>query len=78
MVSILEKGKVDPALALFVELRDQLFRDLGRVDADDQNLSPSFLFGCEQLLQLPELIYAVGSPVTAVEDKHYVFLAAEF
>ena len=47
------------------------------VDADRQYLNLLFFVLGQKAFQLPELLGAVGSPVSAVKDQDDVFLAAE-
>jgi hypothetical protein len=47
------------------------------VDADRQYLNLLFFVLGQKAFQLPELLGAVGSPMSAIKDQHDVFLTSE-
>jgi aromatic ring-opening dioxygenase catalytic subunit (LigB family) len=47
------------------------------IGADREDLDSLLLLLSQQTFQLPELFYAEGSPVAAVENQNHGFLTAE-
>ncbi len=47
------------------------------VDADSQNLNFFLLLLGQKTFQLPELLYAVGSPMAPVEDKYHILFTSK-
>jgi hypothetical protein len=70
---VFQKGEIVIAGGPCLKLANEIATVLCAIDADGQDLR---VFFANDILQLAELLRAIGSPVTAVEDQHDGFFAA--
>ena len=77
-VGIREQGEVDDiTVGIYGHAVDHHLELLGAVRGQRQDLRSLALFGRQEVLQLAELLGAVGSPMAAVEEQHHVLLPAK-
>lgn len=72
VVPVFEKRKINLCWKILSQILNKPFRLLMGVDADSQNLNFFLLLLGQKTFQLPELLYAVGSPMATVEDKNHI------
>jgi hypothetical protein len=77
VVFVFEQRKVEFAVETLVEHLAEFSRVLVSIGANREDLDSLLLLLSQQTFQLPELFYAVGSPVAAVENQNHGFPASE-
>ncbi len=77
VIFVFKQGKIEFSGESLFQLLDKHFRLVMSVNTDRQDLDLFLLFFGQKALQLPELLRAVGSPVTAVKNQDYILLALE-
>ena len=77
VVFVFEQRKVELAVETLAEHLAEFSRLLVSIGADREDLDSLLLLLSQQTFQLPELFYAEGSPVAAVENQNHGFPASE-
>lgn len=77
MIFVFEQGKVELTVEALAKHLGEFLRFRVIVDTDGEDLHFVFTVLSQEIFQLPELLDAIGSPMSAVKNEDDGFLAAK-